>query len=284
MKIYLDCYTCFVGQALRAARLAGADETLQYNVLQQTLELLQRIPPGANPPEIGYQMQQIVRSMIDTQDPYREVKHTSTKQALALYPKLKMLVRQSDDPLGLALRSSIAGNIIDFAFSDHTADLWGTVERVARQPYAIDDTHELRARLQSAAYVLYLADNAGETVFDRVLIEELPLPVIYAVKGGPIVNDAMVEDALAAGVDICAKIISNGAPAAGTILDLCSEAFQQEFRNAPLVIAKGQANFETLSDAGEKVFCLLQVKCPTIGAHLKAPAGSIIARQSGTLQ
>lgn len=280
MKTYFDCYPCFLRQALRAARLSGADEAQQYCILQQTLALLQQLPPDANPPEIGNQIHQIVREVVNVQDPYLEAKKISTQQAMALYPKLKAMVEQSEDPLGLAIRLSIAGNIIDFGVSDQIADLWETVERVSQQPYAIDDRAAFKAYLENADHILYLADNAGETVFDRILIEELPVPVIYAVKGGPILNDAILSDAFAAGLDTCAALVSNGAQAAGTILSACSAAFVEQFENAPMIIAKGQANFETLSDAGEKIFCLLQVKCPIIGMDLDVPVGSIVARQS----
>ena len=128
--------------------------------------------------------------------------------------------------------------------------MWETVERVLAGPLAIDDLPLLRSRLDKAAEILYLADNAGETVFDRVLIETLSLPVIYAVKSSPILNDATEADALAAGVDNCAKIITNGTSAPGTILNLCSDKFLNIYNAAPLIIAKGQANYETLSTAG----------------------------------
>lgn len=280
MKTFFDCYPCFLRQALRAARLSGADETQLYSILQQALSLLQNLPPGANPPEIGYQIQQIVNKVVYKQDPYRATKDVSTREAIALYPKLKAMVQQSKDPLALAIRLSIAGNIIDFGMSDQIADLWETVERVIHQPYAIDDSAALKVFLKTADHILYLADNAGETVFDRVLIESLPVPVIYAVKSSPFVNDATMPDALAAGLDICANLITNGAQAAGTILSLCSETFRKHFEDAPIIIAKGQANYETLSNAGAKVFCLLQVKCPVLGLDLGVPVGSIVVRQS----
>ncbi len=125
-----------------------------------------------------------------------------------------------------------------------------------------------------------MADNAGETVFDRVFIEALPIPVVYVVKEGPIVNDVTMQDAIDAGLDTCATLCRNGSQGTGTPLSMCSESFRTQFRQAQLVIAKGQANFETLSDAGTHVFCLLQVKCPMIGLDLGVPVGSIIARQS----
>ena len=279
MKTYFDCYPCFLRQALRAARISGADEIQQYSTLQNTLSLLQNLPADANPTEIGYRIHQIVREIVDTPDPYQAIKKISTQQAMAFYPKLKDMLQQSQDPLALAIRLSIAGNIIDFGVSDQIPDLWETVERVIQQPYAIDDSETFKAYLKTAGHILYLADNAGETVFDRILIESLPVPVIYVVKSSPFVNDATLPDALAAGLDTCATLISNGAQAAGTILSLCSETFRQHFENAPLIISKGQANYETLSDAGAKVFCLLQVKCPVIGLDLGLPVGSIIARQ-----
>jgi len=178
------------------------------------------------------------------------------------------------------VRISIAGNIIDFALSDELVDLWATVERVLAAPLAVDDMAALRAALDTADRVLYLADNAGETVFDRVLIEALPLPVTYVVKGGPTLNDATREDALAAGLETCATIIDNGADAPGTILELCSEEFRQIYAAAPLIIAKGQANYETLSTAGPHVFCLLQVKCAVIGRDLGVGVGGVVVRQS----
>jgi damage-control phosphatase, subfamily I len=283
LKTYFDCYPCLLQQALRAARLSGADEAQLYSILQQTLALLQNSSPGANPPEIVYYENRIVRDVVGTHDPYCAIKKASTQEAMALYPRLKAMVAESADPLEMAMRISIAGNIIDFGVNDQTADLWETVERVVSQPYAIDDSAALRTRMKTAGHILFLADNAGETVFDRVLIEALPIPVIYAVKGSPIVNDAVMQDALAAGLDTCATLIDNGSQSVGTILSLCSESFREHFANAALIIAKGQANFETLSDAGAKVFCLLQVKCPIIGLDLGVPVGSIIARQSAAM-
>lgn len=280
MRTYLDCYPCFLRQALSAARRAGADDVQQHAMMGQTLALLQTLPHGKTPPEIGYAVHRIVRDMMGHSDPYRDIKDESTHAALALCPHLKTLVAESTDPLETAVRLSIAGNIIDFALSDELADLWATVERVLAAPFAVDDLAALRAALDGADRVLYLADNAGETVFDRVLIETLSPPVTYVVKGGPTLNDATREDALAAGLETCADIIDNGSDAPGTILNLCSENFRQVYATAPLIIAKGQGNYETLSEAGARVFCLLQIKCPVIARDLGASVGSVVVRQS----
>ena len=280
MRTYLDCYPCFLRQALSAARQTGADDAQQHAVMGETLAMLQTLPLGKSPPEIAYAVHRIVRERMGHSDPYRDIKDHSTRAALALYPRLKALVAESPDPLETAVRVSIAGNIIDFALSDELADLWATVERVLSAPFAVDDLATLRTALHSADRVLFLADNAGETVFDRVLIEALALPVTYVVKGGPTLNDATREDALAAGLETCTTLIDNGSDAPGTILGLCSEDFRRVYAAAPLVVAKGQANYETLSDAGPRVFCLLQIKCPVIARDLGAPVGGVVVRQS----
>jgi uncharacterized protein with ATP-grasp and redox domains len=278
VRTYLDCYPCFLRQALDAARRAGVGDTQQRAVLDRVLEALQQVEPAATPPEIGDRVHRIVRQVAGNGDPYREAKAASTRQALALYPRLKALVREADDPLDVAVRLSIAGNIMDAARGQE-CDLWSTVERVLAQPFAADDGMAFREALAGAGKVLYLADNAGETVFDRVLIEALDAPVVYAVKGGPTLNDATREDALAAGVDRVAEIVSTGSDAPGTILDRCSEEFRKLYERAELIIAKGQANYETLSEAGSKVFCLLQTKCPVIARDVGVPVGSIVLRQ-----
>lgn len=280
MRTYLDCYPCFLKQALSASRRAGADNAAQAAVIRKVLTLLQNIKLDATPPEIAYRVHRIVRDTVSANDPYLEAKAKSTADALDIYPKLKRLVAQSADPLDTAIRISIAGNIIDFGVTEEIQDLWQIVESVLDQPYAIDDAAQLRAKLESVDQVLFLADNAGETVFDRVLIEAMPIPVIYAVKGGPILNDATLGDAVAAGLDQCATLLSNGSDAPGTILSLCSDEFRRHYESAQLIIAKGQANYETLSEADSKVFCLLRVKCPVIAQDIGQPVDSIVVRRS----
>jgi uncharacterized protein with ATP-grasp and redox domains len=279
LKTELGCYACLVNQALRISVLAGCKADQQRSVINHTLQLLQESGSVISPPEIVQRVQRFIRQEVAVVDPLEALKSSSTRAALALYPRLKDLIANSDDPIGTALRVSIAGNIIDFAVSDEPADLWGTVQRVLTQAYAIDDEAALRVGLKSADHLLMLADNAGETVFDRLLIEVLEMPVIYAVKGAPTLNDATREDALAAGLGPLARIVDNGTDAPGTLLAGCSSEFLSIFDAAPLIIAKGQANFETLDDVGPRLFRLLQVKCSVIGSHIGAPIGSIVIRK-----
>jgi len=278
MKTYLDCYPCFLRQALGAARMAGADERQQKVVLDRVLDVLRRTEPSSTPPEIGDQVHRMVRQEVGEGDPYQIVKQRSTHEALGLYPQFRALLAEADDPLETAVRLSIAGNVIDFGPAGEYS-LCDVVERVLAQPLEIDDREAFREGLTRADQVLYLADNAGETVFDRLLIEVLDAPVVYAVKGGPILNDATTEDALAAGIDHVAEVITTGSDALGTILNRCSEKFRKLFNEAQLVIAKGQANYETLNEEGGRVFFLLQTKCPVIARDVGVPVGSIVFRQ-----
>jgi uncharacterized protein with ATP-grasp and redox domains len=278
MRTYLDCYPCFLRQALDAARYAGADNDRQCAILGLVLDTLRTLDPASTPPEIGNAIHRIVRQETGGRDPYARAKEEATQRALALYPRLKAMIAEASDPLQVAVRLAIAGNIIDLA-PNSTYDLWATVERVLDQPFAVDDSRALEQALSSTDGLLYLADNAGETVFDRVLIESLDMPVVYAVKGGPILNDATLDDAVSAGLDRVAEVITTGSDAPGTVLRLCSAGFHRRYNEAQVIVAKGQANYETLSGEGERLFFLLQTKCHVIAKDVGVPQGSIVLKR-----
>lgn len=279
MKFSLDCYPCAVRQALHAIRQSGMDEERQASAMQRILRELAEVRPGAASPEIAAHTQAILREMTGNEDIYAREKDNSTAEALALYPEWKEVVRQADDPLESAVRLAIAGNIIDFGPLD-SYDLEATIQRVMEQPFAIDDLEALRSAIDAADEILYLADNTGETVFDRILIETIDKPVVYAVKEAPILNDATVVDAQAAGLDEVATIVSCGARYPGTLLAHCSAEFVQRFRQAQLIIAKGMGNYEALSAEDAPIFFLLQVKCDMVGQDLDVPKGSIVVKQA----
>lgn len=278
MKTYLDCYSCFLRQALDAARMAGASEQEQVGLVRRVLSMLLTVETDRTPPEIGGAIHAVVREVTRCDDPYQEVKNACTREALDLHALMEKRVAESPYPLDTALRVSIAGNIIDFGPGSQY-DLMSTLERVLKQPFATDDAASLEDELRTADHVLMLADNAGETVFDRPLIEAIEQPVFYAVKAGPVLNDATVDDARSAGIDQIAAIVSTGSRMPGTILRDCSDEFRSLFTKSEIVLAKGQANYETLSDVGSRVYFLLQVKCPVIARDLRVPVGGIVVQQ-----
>ena len=281
MRTSLECYPCLIRQALDVARMAGADNDQQSRIIEKTLAELRSFDRTRSPPEMANWIHRLVRRETGCSDPYADVKRDSTEQALALYPQLKRIVADAADPLETAVRLSIAGNIIDFGVPSLEFDLNGTIDRILTEPFAIDDFGKLRTAMETADDFVVLADNAGETVFDRVLIETVGKPLTYVVKSGPILNDATKEDALAAGLGEVATIVDNGADAPGTILSQCSQEFSALLDEARLVIAKGQANFETLGDSGSSAFFLFQAKCPIVARELGTSIGASIVMRGG---
>jgi len=245
----------------------------------EVMSLLQEADPSFRPPEIAARLHTLIRDLTDCEDPYLELKQTSTKNALSLYPELKRKITKAKNPFDTAVRLSIAGNILDFGIGKDF-DLQRVIQRVLTQPYAVDHTLELKDEISNAKNILFLADNAGETVFDRLLIETIDKHVIYAVKDAPILNDATAEDATAAGIDQVAEVISCGARSPGTILNRCSEEFIKIYEHADVIIAKGQGNYEALSEEKENIFFLLQTKCDVLARDLGVPVGSIVAKWS----
>lgn len=275
MKVYLDCYPCFFSQALKASRMVTSDERSIWQILKKVSLSLPDVSFGATPPEIGREIYHIVSEMTGIKDPYLKIKEQCTHQALSLYPDLKKLIDSSRDRLMTSVRLSIAGNVIDFG-ANADFNLKKDVETILSQEFAINHYQEFCETLNSAQKILYLADNAGETVFDRIFIEELPKPVIYVVRESPIINDATREDALLSGIDKVAEILSSGCDAPGTILKFCSDEFLEVFHSADLIISKGQGNYEGLTNEDRPIFFLLKAKCRVIAQDIGVKQGSII--------
>jgi uncharacterized protein with ATP-grasp and redox domains len=258
-----------------------SDEGTIREILLEVNKLLPKIKGDVSPPEIGREVYRIVSRQTGVQDPYKEIKEKCTQQALALYPGLKERMRSAKDPLRTAIRIAIAGNVIDFG-SNTPFNLEKDLESILEQKFAIDHFDAFLESMDRAEDVLYIADNAGETVFDRVLIEELGKPVTYVVRERPIINDATREDAVAAGIDLIADIISSGADAPGNILRFCSEEFFKIYNASDFIISKGQGNYEGLSGEDRPIFFLLKAKCHVIAKHIGVEQGSIILKNAQT--
>lgn len=196
--------------------------------------------------------------------------------ALKLLPKLRREVESSDDPLISAAHFAIAGNIIDLGAKNGLTeqDILAAIEHAASEPLT-GDLDAFGQAVQSAVSILYLCDNAGEIVFDHLLIEQLgPERVTAAVRGKPIINDATLDDACDAGLDRLVPLIGNGSDAPGTVLEDCNEEFRAAFESADLIISKGQGNFETLSDNDRPIFFLFKAKCPVVAERAGVPLGT----------
>lgn len=286
MKTYLDCFPCFMRQALEAARMATDDPAVQREVLDRTAALLPTVPLETTPVSIGQLVHRVVREVTGNPDPYKAVKKESNDLGLRLYPGLKARVERSEDPLLAALEIAGAGNVIDFG-AELAVSPDRSIERIVNDSLnqALRESLDraaydaLRDRLAGVEEILYLGDNAGEIVCDRILIEELVRlgkRVTFAVRGSPIINDATLDDARYVGLDEVAALITNGSDAVGTTLSDSSPEFREVFRTAELIISKGQGNFEGLSDVPGPIFFLFKVKCRVVARETGAGMGTLL--------
>lgn len=284
MKISLDCIPCFVRQTLEAARLVTSDPTVHERILREMLHWTGEIDLSQPAPVMGQLMHRRLREIIGDDDPYREAKDRQNHMALRILPELKRAVEAASDPLMIAVRLAIAGNVIDMGVNGDITE--SHVRESVRQASAgplVGDLKGFRRAVAEAHRILYLTDNAGEIAFDRLLIEQLsPARVTVAVRGFPILNDATLSDARTVGLHEIVEIIDNGSDAPGTLLADCSPEFKRCFAGADLIIAKGQGNFETLSDESYPIYFLFQVKCPVVAACARVPMGSRVLKRSST--
>ncbi|MBN2686260.1 MAG: DUF89 family protein [Pontiellaceae bacterium] len=282
MHSYTECIPCFVRQAHDALEALECDDQQTLQVLRRVLTEAAQFTLDHTPPAMAQTIHRIIREETGNADPYAQIKTDSTRIALKLATEAESVIESAIDPFRMAVRFSIAGNIMDFALAANwnRLNLTDFIEKTRLQ--VIDDAmvDRLRAAAERAETILVLGDNCGEAVFDRLLIEQLPpVQIFYAVKGAPIINDVTLADAHASGLDRVAELIENGSDAPGTILDDCSEPFRELFDRVDLVIAKGQANYESLSSVKRHLFFLTQVKCPVIGRDLGEPVGAWVVKE-----
>jgi hypothetical protein len=277
MKTYLDCIPCFFRQALEAARMVTDDEAKQKEILDGVARKIPSISPESTPPEMGHTIYGAAKRVANHNDPYKHLKDLYNRKALEMYPSLREEIRHAEDPLLLAIRFAIAGNVIDFG-PDADFDIEKELEENRTRSFAIFDYESFENALNAASDVLYIGDNAGEIVFDKLLIEALKKPTVFVVRGEPIINDATMEDARDVGMGEAATVISSGCGAPGTVLRECSDEFMEYYEKAGLVISKGQGNYETLSGEKRPIFFLLKAKCPVIARDLGVEVGSIVLK------
>lgn len=289
MKIDYDCIACFIRQTLDALREVTSDNKKTEHCLRRVLRVAAEFDFELSPPEMSRHIHKIIREETGSYDPYKKIKEGSIEIAKSMEPDVRRRINAASDPFEAAIRFGIAGNIMDFALTS----LWDQkrvetiFEGALRQHLDLQVIEELRASLVSADLVLILGDNAGETVFDRVMIDFFPgkASIIYAVKGSPVINDAVMEDARASDLDTVARLIDNGNDAPGTVLSLCSDQFLKIFKKADVVISKGQANFETLNGIFREVYFLTQIKCPVIARFYDYQVGDwVVTTTSRCLQ
>ena len=268
--------------------MSSADETIQRRVLNSVALMIPDLALNATPPEIAQQVYRIVSEITGNNDPYLEAKNCANKSALSLYTYMKDIVADSNETLETACKLAIAGNAIDLGAQAEYGSIRSIIEHSVESQLDQEQYRKFEVCVSQASLILYLADNAGEIVFDRILIEQLlqikKSKIVFVVRAKPIINDATLEVALQVGIDKVATIISNGSDAPATILSRCSSEMLSYYRAADLIISKGQGNYESLSDSPGNIFFLFKVKCPVIARDSGYDLDSPVLMSSATLK
>ncbi|SMB80776.1 hypothetical protein SAMN00017405_1990 [Desulfonispora thiosulfatigenes DSM 11270] len=284
MKIYYDCLPCLLRQAIDTVKLVTNNKSVQEKVIKEIMNDMASFNFNETPPFMASLIQSKIKKMLNIDDPYKEIKDKFNHSALKLSADSRKLIDNSSDKLETAIRISIAGNIIDFGvYSDLTEeDVKKTINDCLNRKIIFNKVEELKERIDRAEKILFLGDNAGEIVFDKLLIENLPIEKItYVVKKEPALNDSTMFDAAQIGMNKLVKVIDNGSNVPGTDLKQCSAEFLIEYEKSDLIISKGQGNYETLSDDKNKeIFFLLKAKCPVIADNLGCKVGDIVLKRN----
>ena len=267
MKLYLECIPCYIRQILDAAKMVTNDKKLLEHILRKSLIAASEFDSGSIGLLTQAKIQRIIKELLPNSDPYSKIKKKFNIICLELEEKLKIMIKESSDPFKTSLRISLAGNIIDFGPKQALSKkvILDAIRKAQHQNLDESNVRLLRENIDKSEKILFIGDNAGEIVLDKIFIEELPKKKIsYVVRGGPALNDSTIADAEMVGMTKIVRVITTGLDMPAAVLLLCSKEFLNEYNESDLIIAKGQGNYEALSDEDKNIFFLLKIKCPVI--------------------
>jgi len=279
-----ECVPCALSVALAAVRHVSDDDWLAAKVLAQVMADMPPVDPELTPAEYSHEVLKRALRVAGSADPYVEERRRQNAAARALLPQAEAALAASADRLETAVRLALAGNGFDPIVPDF--DPAASVERFLRERPARFDYADFRQAAAAAKSILYILDNCGEAVFDKLLARELARPgagLAIAVRHAPVLNDVTRADAEELSFSELGRIVDPGRDMLGVVPAHASAEFRQLFESADMVVAKGQANYETLVGTGRDVFFILQVKCPVVADHLglKCGAGCLAYRRVG---
>ena len=284
MKMQPECVACIIEQVKTVTTMLGIDQREKDAAMRDALDRLDKANYDGCTPESMGDLWQVLLSHVGDPDPYAELKTLSNREAQKMIPATREKIARSSDPLSVALKYSIAGNLIDYGLKEQLPleEQNALIDVVAHTSFSADDSAALRNALREAKTLLYLGDNAGEIVFDKLLIETIhelfpQLSISFVVKGAPVLNDVTLREANEIDMQAVARVLDNGDNSPGTVLPRTSEAFQREFAAADVVLSKGQGNFESLNEEmKENLFFLFTAKCDSVCAEAGVPKRSIV--------
>jgi hypothetical protein len=285
MQFAPECIPCLLNRILYEVDLVAPEKIEE--AMAESLHILSRgYPQGMNSAELATQVHARAYAISGSQDPYADLKRRSDEAAESLFPHAERLVREAADPMQMAVRVAITGNVLDFGIDvgfERPEELGRRFDKLVAEGLAIDDLAEAKGLMREGGNVLYLLDNCGESVFDRLLVREIKAlgpKVIGVVKGAPILTDVTMEDALRVRLDECFdEIISTDSFAVGIDPRKVSARLRLELEEADLIVSKGMANLESLSDERYgPVLYLLRVKCEPVARLIGAERDQSVAK------
>ena len=261
-----DCKKCFLEQAEKLLAKQRVSDDIAEDIISRLQFFIDRHKDNSlMAPEVSCLMHRLIKKAINVDDLYEKEKRYYNNLLLNQEEEIRNTIRKSDDPFRTALLYALAGNIIDLG-PRRSFDVKNALSAAISEKPVIDHSLLLKDKLENASTVLYLGDNAGEIVLDKLFIETINHPDLYfATRGGNVINDITYKDALNVGITKVAKVISNGYDAPSTLLNRCSSEFRDIFDKADIIISKGQGNLEGLiNNFNKKIFFLFMVKCNVI--------------------
>lgn len=283
MNIQVECIGCIAAQSRRVCEAIHADSALTETITSYVDAQLQNADFTLSPPVIATPLYEKMALFANKSDLYDEQKAHACEQASHYLPFCNESIEDNANPFMAILKTAVVGNVIDLA-AEVSFDLHEAITSVYNTSFAHDDSHSLQQRLKDSKTLLYIGDNTGEHLFDKLAIEHLikmfpEIKVTYMVRGNNIINDVTMKEALDAGMDNVCALMDSGVPTPGFVYDLASKEARDAFDTADLIIAKGMGNYECMTPQQRSNICfLLKVKCSVVSASLGYEIGSIICK------
>jgi len=286
---FLECIPCIFNQLVDVVHFNKMDDETGMNIMEQAMSRMQNYDLlKGSAPEITAIIHKDIRELTGIDDLYYQAKRESNKLAMSLQKRVKGMIIDSENLLDSYVKMAIAGNVMDYGTRIRYS-IEDTIDTILHSPFAINDFDKFSSDLaQNGKKILYIGDNAGEIVFDKIFIEYLSAEyqhqITYLVKSEPILNDVLLEDAIEVGLDKLVRVLESGSVTPGTLYKQMKPEIKKLYEQADFIISKGQGNFETLPRELTKTYFLLKMKCPKIAEMLGIKLGDLIVQQVERLQ
>lgn len=281
MKVNYECAPCMMRQSCEAIEHAIDDNNKRMEITVKLLEYLQKhFKKNVRSNKLGTDMHHYIMDLTGNPDPYKQLREEGNQVALKLIPKVEKMLKE-DPSFANYVQAAVVGNIIDFGALTQDTNMEEIIKEQIHQLPVINDTDKLEEALSKATKILYLTDNGGEIVFDKLLLKKIKkeypqVEIILALKESPILNDAMIDDAKKLGLDKYTTLISTGAASVGVVEEYISDELKNLMKEVDLIISKGMGNYEGLTEMEVKtpIYFLLNTKCNVISEEIGVPLRS----------